>query len=1165
MTSISGTSPALGPIPNPDLSEERRLAQLKRIEELKNQIGSIPRLTQRQHGSPPHQGNSLSGTVFPPSNYRNPQSEASNLANGAMGPGPDRSSLHKLSQGVKSDVPMIDCTQDLDVEHGPSPNQSNIKNITFRYTPDHAEVSDSASSTQRTGSTLSKLSANSSNTSADILGVKIKQEEDGFVMPHHHDNSTTLSSSSSGLSPVNPTTPTNSNESSRSPAKKRKVAREQKSLFSNLRPKTSIPSKLPHEELARQSVEAALASRLNPFVLHPEEYQILREHICHLHVSAYLNIRNRILRLWVRNPLVTVTAEEAAGCAYSSKWLNLAEVAYEWLVRRGYINFGSVEVPDLSDLKVKKHRRRSGRRTIVVVGAGMAGLGCARQLEGLFNHYKEAWTIAGEEPPQVIVLEGRPRIGGRIYSHPLQNQNSKGIPKHLRCTAEMGAHIITGFNHGNPLNMIIRGQLALHYHPLKDNSHLFDVDGKIVDRDRDQMVETLFNDILDRSSLYRHKIPTPTTVEGNRDLIEGARDPSGEVGKPISVVEGENNTVLNQPTSLNDRGLMQVPAGLDKLTGKAHIVAGSREKLPSSQAVQAMGWQIVPEALQKELDLDTAANSTEYPTLGATMDSGVKQYQSLLGLSAQDLRLLNWHFANLEYANAANLSKLSLGGWDQDVGNEFEGEHSQVIGGYVQVPRGILDYPFELDVRTRMAVSQIEYDTNSSSNETIKITCVSGETFEADHVVLTMPLGVFKDQSIRFEPQLPDWKLGSIARLGFGLLNKVILVYEKAFWDVEQDMIGLLRDSEQPDSLDQQDYSANRGRFYLFWNCMKTSGRPVLISLMAGDAAFQAEDLSDAQIVSEVTQQLTNMYRNKTVPLPSEAIVTRWGKDQFARGTYSYVGPEASSEDYDAMAKRIGKLHFAGEATCGTHPATVHGAYISGLRAAAEIIDDMLGPIAVPQPLVSEVVKPEPRQPVSSSFTRTPQKAEVKEVQPAVETPAEKQSRLEAFEAEILQAIFAKLGPRPDKPGKHGANPFLLYSKEKWSECRSKCDDIRRAVTGNPLAKASRNDIRAELGKMWREAPEDVKQPFIDRTVSNRAANHENASTFQDKLNEWDSEAMSTRREFVNSHPGVLSREEEKEMWQALGVYAGMDRKAKKMSGYADVSDDDMMVDQDNS
>ena len=88
---------------------------------------------------------------------------------------------------------------------------------------------------------------------------------------------------------------------------------------------------------------AAEASRLNPYALHQEEYLMLRDHISHAQVTTYLNIRNGILRLWVRNPQIPVTREEAIGCAKDARWFDLASVCFDWLVRRGYINFGCVE------------------------------------------------------------------------------------------------------------------------------------------------------------------------------------------------------------------------------------------------------------------------------------------------------------------------------------------------------------------------------------------------------------------------------------------------------------------------------------------------------------------------------------------------------------------------------------------------------------------------------------------------------------------------------------------------------------------------------------------------------------------------------------------------------------------------------------------------------
>lgn len=1141
-----------------DLSEEARLAQLRRIAELHGQIdargGMTPRFSKKPIDQGSYETQAYGQEIFPILNVGFGSLRASSTS---LTPDPSHplESVFKTEQmqfGGKANAPshsnMNGWLSHGNVRNGVEMPVAELQQTELDAGDNLADTSVETPQSYRMSSTPSKASGSSSNTSADVTDIKLEVDETAGLHVGN-ENSSPTSSGSSQLSPAKSTTPANLQPPPNlGKAKRRRSSlKNNKPSFSDLRPRTSYPTNIPHEEVARQSVEAALSSRLNPFVLHPEEHQLLRNHICHLHVSAYLNVRNRILRLWVRNPLASVTAEEAAGCAYSSKWLGVAEVAYEWLLRRGYINFGCVEVSDMSDGRAKKHKLKR-RKTIAVVGAGMAGLGCARQLEGLFSHYRQRWNSMGEEPPHVILLEGRARIGGRIYSHALKNQNTSGIPEQSRSVAEMGAHIITGFDHGNPLNMIIRGQLALHYYPLKDNSSLYDVDGRIVYRKRDRMVEKLFNDILERASTYRHKNTTRVTAEGDRELIESGRDPSGDTGVVLSSVEGGLDMQVDKP---QEAEIQQVTAGLDKLTGKAHTVAGSRKELPTSVAAVAMGWKIMPDKmLNPDLDLDKVVKSSRHPTLGAALDEGVKHYQQLLNLTPQDLRLLNWHFANLEYANAAPVDKLSLGGWDLDIGNEFEGEHAQVVGGYQQVPRGIWQHPTKLDLRTRKAVSKIEYNPGPGVEAPTMVHCEDGDVIEADHIVLTTPLGVLKHRCISFAPELPSWKQQSIDHLGYGILNKVILVYEKPFWEVDQDMIGLLRAGTTENSSNHDDYKWNRGKFYLFWNCIKTSGRPVLIGLMAGEAAHHAEMLSDEFIVAEVTEKLATMFRGKLVPKPSESIVTRWGKDRFARGTYSYVGPKAHSSDYDSMAKPIGNLHFAGEATCGTHPATVHGAYISGLRAAAEVIDDLLGPIVIPTPLV-------PRNSIKTESSMSATQVQMPKPPTTIESPAIKQARLEAFETEILKEIFSKLGPRPDKPGKAGANPFLLFSKDKWIECKAKCDEARRIALGNPAAKASRNEVRTALGLMWREASNEAKQPYIDQTVSNRAVNHESAVTFQDRLLEWDAEAMSIRRDYVQHHPDVLSKVEEKEMWQALGVYGGVDRKAKKMSGYADDSGSD--------
>lgn len=562
----------------------------------------------------------------------------------------------------------------------------------------------------------------------------------------------------------------------RSDAHRSRNASPTKSKPSELKANSSIPSALTWQEFARQCILAAESSRLNPFALHPDEYKLLRNHVTHPQVTIYLNIRNAILRLWTRNPLVHVSWEEAAGCSREKRYFNLAKVAYLWLMRNGFINFGCVEVPSTAQTAPSSKLKKLPRRTVVVVGAGMSGLGCARHLEALFAQLGHLWVDEGEQPPRVIVLEARPRIGGRVYSHPLRNQSGSLLSPLHRCTAEMGAQIVTGFEHGNPMNAIIRGQLGIPYHGLRDNTILYDYDGTVVERSQDILVEKLYNDVLERASVFRNKPVSFRTVEGDRNLMLFGREPNDAGGATIAELEHSNTPLPANATTTASTTEEKPSTGVEKLAGRAYqLSAGFNPNISATQAVQNMGWQTREGApVVQSLELNTIAKASKYPTLGQIMDEGIRQYQSILDLKPRDLRLLSWHHANLEYANAVSVNQLSLSGWDQDIGNEFEGEHTEIIGGYQQVPRGLWQCPSKLDVRFNSILKSVHYSTEEQGiGRAVRIECANGEVLEADQLVLTTPLGVLKSGSISFQPPLPEWKQGVIQRMGFGLLNKV--------------------------------------------------------------------------------------------------------------------------------------------------------------------------------------------------------------------------------------------------------------------------------------------------------------------------------------------------------------------------------------------------------
>ncbi|KAI1142895.1 vacuolar protein sorting 33A-like protein [Hypoxylon sp. FL0543] len=892
----------------------------------------------------------------------------------------------------------------------------------------------------------------------------------------------------------------------------------------DVRPRVSIPTDVAPYDYANQCIAAAESSRLNPYALHQDEYLMLRDHLSHAQVTTYLNIRNGILRLWLNNPRIGVSREEAVGCAKDPRWFDAASVCYDWLVRSGYINFGCAEIPSAKKRPKKASPTRKGK-TVVVIGAGMAGLGCARQLESLFQQYSKEFENLGEEAPRVVVLEGRNRLGGRVYSRALDGSKSQ--------------HLIgfRGRRHsveGNPLNVLVRGQMALPYYPLRPDTTLYDANGKAVDERRDRLVEKLYNDCLERVSDYKFKNQPSKLIEGNKDLMDEGRDSSSESQKTIAQVE-EATAALPQATPVSQQSLgpqvSLVPVSTDRATGKTHVEPGTPATLRAAYKARLMGWALKDHVTDDfDLDLDAAAKAPD-ATLGSVMDEAISQYKNIVDLTPQDFRLMNWHIANLEYSNATNYNQLSIGGWDIDAGNEWEGKHTMVIGGYQSVPWGLAHTPSRLNIRKNTDVKRIFYDPDGSG--AARVESEDGYTIEADYVVSTIPLGVLKHGNVEFSPPLPSSKTDAIGRLGYGILNKIILVYSEAFWDTNRDIFGCLRTPSSRHSLKQSEYASQRGRCFQWFNVSNTSGIPVLIGLMAGDAGFDTEHSKNDELVNEATEVLRSVYGAK-VPQPVYSIVTRWGSDKFARGSYSSAGPSMHPDDYQTMAKAVGNLFFAGEHTTDTHPATVHGAYLTGLRAASEVITAMLGPINVPTPLVppkdsmlsSQGLKR--KEPDGSSVPLSPK--------------SRKQARIDEYELAAWQHIVAQIGEKPWKPQKVAANAYLLYSKASFESARKRCEEGRRPGKGKP----SPNEVRVMTSKMWKEATPEDRKPFENQASELKQKYSDALKTWEIKAREWDQQYLELRKQYEEDHK--LELEDEGSPIDE----GGRERRRAKVSNYAE-------------
>ena len=289
------------------------------------------------------------------------------------------------------------------------------------------------------------------------------------------------------------------------------------------------------------------------------------------------------------------------------------------------------------------------------------------------------------------------------------------------------------------------------------------------------------------------------------------------------------------------------------------------------------------------------------------------EFVAVEGLGEHDQLLLR-HALNsmFEHEYAADISDLSIRTYDD--GNELPGDDVVFPGGYSQIVDAVAA---DRDIRLEHPVAEIDY-----SGDGVTVTTESAAMFRADRVIVTVPLGVLKAGRISFTPTLPPRMQDAIDALGMGVLNRTCLLFDEVFWQPDVEWIGYL--------------SEDNGQWAQTLNLYPYLHQPVLAMFNAGDFGAEVEQYSDEELTARAVETLRAVFGN--VPEPRDAISTRWRSDPWTMGSYSHVPVGVSFDSYREMSRPVGdRLYFAGEATHTRFPSTVHGALLSGRRAARQI------------------------------------------------------------------------------------------------------------------------------------------------------------------------------------------------------------------------------------
>lgn len=246
----------------------------------------------------------------------------------------------------------------------------------------------------------------------------------------------------------------------------------------------------------------------------------------------------------------------------------------------------------------------------------------------------------------------------------------------------------------------------------------------------------------------------------------------------------------------------------------------------------------------------------------------------------------------------------------------------------------------DVPVRLKSIVNNISYGSFG-----VSVGLTTGESFHANRVLVTVSNGVLSSGKITFDPPLPKWKLEAIAKLPMGLLNKVVMQFKKDIFKDTPKNSWVLWHGSGDDNI----------AFVI-----RPLNAPIAIAFYGGEQA-RAFEKDDKAALKHAKDALREMFGKAVDSEFDHSLITKWGKNPWTLGAYSYVTPGASKVYKELLNPVDDRVFFAGEACAlPEFNGGLDGAYESSIRASKLLIHS-LGKTKAPRSLNEAVDAPTPQ------------------------------------------------------------------------------------------------------------------------------------------------------------------------------------------------------------
>ncbi|RYZ99000.1 MAG: FAD-dependent oxidoreductase [Sphingobacteriaceae bacterium] len=221
----------------------------------------------------------------------------------------------------------------------------------------------------------------------------------------------------------------------------------------------------------------------------------------------------------------------------------------------------------------------------------------------------------------------------------------------------------------------------------------------------------------------------------------------------------------------------------------------------------------------------------------------------------------------------------------------------------------------------------------------VKVTTTDDVIYEAEKVIIALPLGVLQADkheigAISFHPAIPEQNT-AINSMGFGAIIKVLLKFDKPFWE-GKDIEGLAGQS-----LKNMGFLFTEEAIPTWWT-QTPQHSALLTGWLGGPAANDKKDHSADEILMLVLISLSNVFKISTEELKAKLIawhVANWTAEPYTRGSYAYDTIESPAARKVLVKPVENTLYFAGEYLYdGPAMGTVEAALTSGMKTAGKVL-----------------------------------------------------------------------------------------------------------------------------------------------------------------------------------------------------------------------------------